>query len=431
MVAVLAFVFASSNYVAADLTFADQDLIVFEDHFLDLSWTDTTQTTAGVDTTAPGYVFYKIPGGTPFALRPPEANEIAAVVQDAVKIFRFNGAGMTEAATLLLPGAWAVAYTSAGDYLGVLASGFLHIYGPAQDGSYREVASIPVTGATAVSPFFENGFLVLTSDRLLCYAWNGSSWSEYAPGEIAGIAQGKVVAFCSQDSSLAVLIGETIRYYRWDGTGFREIASVQVAGAKSVAVEPGGLRVLTSSGTVFYDTSQGQPIGFSALNDSTPGSAIASSPGREHDFAILTDTGIAYRGFGGSSFQTVASLSVAGSFGEGSGTGESGGQVFVSKVITARQLFSRVRLEADQTVPAGASVKYEVSTDGGVTYTEVPLEQNTAVPPGYEIVYRITLQKGNNDVPRVDRVRLLQIGIKVVPGSLLDPNGRSRVRLVQ
>lgn len=422
-----------SYRVAADLSYADPNLIVFEDHFLNLDNTDTLRTTAFVDTTPPGYVtLKKAGGGVPFSLRPYK-KEIAAVVKDGFKIIEFNGSAMTERVTLSLSGAKALAYSSSGNFLAVVSENAVHVYGFTDDGCPREVSLKTVSNVIAVTGFLNDSFLILTPNKVLCLAWNGSQWMGYPWAGIEGFTAATQLAFSPADNSLAVLDSGKLTYCRWDGDGFRKLASTTAQESLGVAVEGGGLRLLDAQGTRFYDTPQGTLAAFPELNDNVQGYAIAPSPWGIHDYALLTKNGIEYRAWSGSSLVMAPEYSVAGTFGGGSesyGPPSGNEGVYVSKPIPAKELCSRVRLEADWTGPAESSVKFELSTDGGNSFTEVLLNQNTPVPPGYQVVYKITL-KTTGGAPKVDRVRLLQIGIKVIPAPLIDVNGRSRVRLVQ
>lgn len=451
--------FLLQRNVVADISFANPNLIVFEDHFLTTAKTDMSKTTATVDTNSPGYVTISQAGGAvSFSLNPTQ-REMAVAVKDKLLLFEFTGSKMVQKAGLALPKVKAVSYSSTGNFLGVVADNRIHIYGFTGQRTLVEVFNENVSEADAITGFFNDSFLVLTPQKTVCFGKNSMGWIRYPPGELDGLSKACDISFSLEDSGLAILEGEVVRYYRWNGTEFRPMDAVRVNKACAVFSEAAGVRALGASGSFYYATDKGNLRSFTGLDDAAKGFAIMRSPWGMHDYALLTAQGVEYRGWTASGFRAVPEYSIVGTSsngligagdGSGSGSGGAGGndagksgddgaggnaagsgeKVYVSKVIPATEPCSEVRLEADQEVPAGASVKYEVSTDGGATFKEVPLDQNVEVNPGKKVVYRIILT-AQSSPPKVDRVRLLQIGMKIVPATLIDANGRSRVRLIK
>jgi hypothetical protein len=420
----------SSSVVLADISYADQDLLVFEDHFLDLAYTDTTQTTATVDTVPPGYVTVKNKGAKPFSLHPLK-KEIAVVAQKDLKVYAFTGNSMQGLDSQELPELEIVTYSSAGNFLAAFAQGNLHIFGFTEEGTLQEITTVSTPNLVSMSGFFNDSLLLLFPDKITCLAWNGEEWTEYPNAEITGLTQPTALDFVPENGELSILDGAQLKLFRWDGECLKNVESSPLAGC-GIASGVGGVRLLGQAGSAFYATDQGTPVAYPALNDPIPALAISRSSWGAHDYALLTHEGIRYRAFTGEDFATVPEYSIDGQFGaeEGGAGGVGGEGIFVSTILSAKILCSRVRIEAEQVVPPEASVKYEVSTDGGITFSEVPLDTNTPVLPGYDVVYRITLKAGGSP-PLVDRIKLLQIGLRTIPAALLTEDGKSRVRLVQ
>lgn len=73
-------------------------------------------------------------------------------------------------------------------------------------------------------------------------------------------------------------------------------------------------------------------------------------------------------------------------------------QWLYSTVQSSAEPITNVTLDANALTPGGTAIAYEVSTDGGTTWTSVNNGQNTIVPAGTELVFRAKLSTTNPGV---------------------------------
>ena len=210
------------------------------------------------------------------------------------------------------------------------------------------------------------------------YAWNGAayvplpSWQEPTPSGGTLVA----VAFFRGGAGFWLVTPTQAAAYGWDGATLvplpgwdsTDMPSSLVAAATGWARTPGGLALLGPSGVRYMDA---------------PAGVLAADPARS-----LT----------GQAWPVLAPSAV-----------------LQSTALAVGHAVSEVRLvDTMAALPSGASLTYEVSTDGGASWTQVAPNIPTDVPAGQNLVYRATLQTPNQaETPVLDETQLFEIASEV------------------
>ncbi|MEW5934664.1 MAG: WD40 repeat domain-containing protein, partial [Bacillota bacterium] len=162
-------------------------LIWAEDHYLDLSKTDSARTTALVDTSPPGLVVLPREWGR-VALHPAEMS-LVAVVPGQLRGYGFDGSRLVRDPRLdvSFPGVVAVAFSSDGRFLAaVSSSGEVRVWGRDANGVLRQLASLSgFAGAVALEPARGADFWVVASSSARYLGFDGSSWHEVSAFRLA------------------------------------------------------------------------------------------------------------------------------------------------------------------------------------------------------------------------------------------------------
>lgn len=396
---------------------ASGPLVVFSDHFVSLSWTNVGLTTAEVDTSGTGIVRLPRKATAAAVSLRPGRKSLVVQGQDTVTGFSFDGTAMRAdpGLTFDFPSVVSVAFNSDGGLLFAASGSEVRIYGFDPSGRAVELPWARISGLNgvlAVEAGPGKDVWVLTRGAATLYSWDGSG---YRQRTAIALSQGKAFSFNEPRNSLAVLDGDRVRYFAFNGSAYVEVPCLgnTIPGATSVAQVRGGggYRVQAGNSTVYVGLAGNGVVQYAGLADVPGGdvAAIAESPWGDYDYVAMTSVGILYRAFNGAGYRTNAALSVTGAM-VGTSPGYSGSAVFVSPVIPATIPIGKVRIVANQSVPGGTATEYEVSTDGGSTWTPVVPGVNTLVPLGSQLVYRITLSTIDPRVtPEVDEVTVLQI----------------------
>lgn len=385
--------------------------IIIDDHFLNTGQTDMEKTTATVITDPPGIVTMQEPG-PPAALRP-DRKQAAVIADGKVKFYGFTGYEMRQYAEMDGAGILSLAYTSGGRFLLALTKDAVKGYGFDQGGGPRLIGSVPDgKGAVILEKGPGDGFLLLFRDQFKFFGWDGAGWVE--KGAVAGLFNATHISYCPEDNAVAVVDSGGLKYFLWDGSIFRLVASADVGKVSGIAAEPGGVRLLTDSGTIYYGAAGGRLWRFPGLDDPSAGRFMLKARGL-HDFALVSQDGLRYMGFTGHSFRYVEGESITGNFGVAPEP-----CIYVSKVVSLSEPVSSVSLEVAADVPPGASVIYEVSTDGGRNWTPLTPGEVTQVQEGTQICLRMTLNAQDwAAVPKIDRVTLRRTGEYDVVGAVI------------
>lgn len=398
-------------------TRAAPSALVFSDHFTNLAWTNAGRTSAEVDTGGTGIV--RLPRKATAAsvsLRPGRMS-LAVKGQDQVLGYSFDGTAMRPdpGLTFDFPLVGSVAFGSDGGLLFAASGSEVRIYGFNPSGQAVELPWARISGLSgvlAVEAGPGKDVWVLTPGAATLYSWDGSS---YRQRTAIALSQGKAFSFNEPRNSLVAVDGDMVRYFAFNGTAYSEVPylGISIPGASSVAQVRGGggYRVQAGNSTVYIGLTGNGVVQYAGLADVPGGdvAAIAESPWGDFDYVAVTATGIQYRAFDGAGYRTNGALSVTGAM-AGTSPGYSDSAVFVSAVIPASIPVGKVRIVANESVPGGTATRYEVSTDGGSTWTPVAPGVNTPVPLGSQLVYRITLSTTDSRAtPEVDEVTVLQI----------------------
>ncbi len=437
-------------------------LWVAED-FLDTSRVNTALTTAEVDTAPPGSVrlpmvtsaWSEVPSPL-VALRPgrtqlvlafaragaPQATELAGYVSDDRRLVRHAPWDKSSVGNVR-----ALAWTGDGDYLAVATDTGLQVYGTDPNGALRQLTTVGLTGARAVAGAPGRDLWILVGSEVRHLKWNMRQYREEPARRITGLADPRGISSSPRDGVLLVLDGERVRYYRTspDGSLREETAhGLTVAGAQSVAaVGQGGYRVLVAdpqgqaAKTVHVQVSGAGARVVPAHDDSLPEPAwaIAPSPWGDMDYVSLSAWGLRYRAAAGRNvWRSDGARSAAGNWWQEMVRRQVAYEpdaVLVSQVVRTQIPIGRIRLTAVSQVPEGTAVGFDVSTDGGTTWTTVPLDTNVEVPPGFDFAYRIRLHTDHPldllKTPVVDRVEVRQVVVTNGPAAALNLRVRARL----
>lgn len=316
------------------------------------------------------------PAGVAFLAQSPRGRpslgvRLAVGSASGVGIYAWNGQVWAESLTISAPGVIGVAAGADGGVLAASAGGFT-LYAPGG----QEVAAVSGLADLRGIASAAGGSLVSvwTAAGASFYAWNGAayapllSWQEPAPsgGTLVG------VAFFRGGGGFWLVTATQAAAYGWNGAALVPLSgwsstdtpSSLVAAATGWAGMPGGLALLSPTGVRYMDA----PVG-----------ALAADPTRSL-------TGQAWPVFASSAALQSVVLAVGHDVSE------------VKMVDTMAAL------------PAAASFTYEVSTDGGSTWTTTPPMTPTDVPAGASLVYRALLGTSTQAAtPILDTTNLYEI----------------------
>ena len=391
-------------------------LIWAEDHYLDLSKTDSLRTSALVDTSPPGLVVLPREWGR-VALHPAELS-LVAVAPGQLRGYGFDGSRLVRDPRLdaFFPGVVAAAFSSDGRFLAaVSSSGEVRVWGRDAGGVLRLLASLAgFAGAVALEPARGADFWVVASSSARYLGFDGSSWREVGAFRLP-LSGAVSASWYAPRGVLAVLDAGRVRCFGFDGSRFQELPALGAAapGASGVVQHGLGYGVVSGRQVLCYGFSPSGAVRLPSLDVTLPedgcGGAVSLWGG--FDFVALTSWGARYLAWSGSGWALDLARSLPGVSGGYRPSAE-----YRSVVFPAQVPVDRVRFEAEYQVPSGCGLLFQVSTDGGSTWTDVVLFENLDVPSGPSLCYRVLLSSGDPAAtPAVDRVRLLQIGRYGVP----------------
>lgn len=219
---------------------------------------------------------------------------------------------------------------------------------------------------------------VWTATGASFYAWTGAayvplpSWAEPAPsdGTLLGVA-----FFRGGDGYWPVTPTQAVAY-GWDGAALVPLPA--------------------------WDTAD------------VPAPAVAAAAGWEQgSLALLSPAGIAYQDTSGGALGSDGAKSVVG---QSWAVFAPSAQLQSVVLPGLRHQVSEVKLVDTMTaLPPGGALAYWTSTDGGVTWTETPPLQPTAVPAGSELAYRAVLTTADQgQTPVLDTTDLYEIATRTV-----------------
>lgn len=429
------------------------------------------QTTAVVDTTPPGTVYLPgyaymedavLPGVV--ALRSGRLQAVAAAPEgqpangQALPPTQLQGFGSDGRTEMREISGWrqagageirALSWTGDGEHLIVALADQVQVYGPADNG-LRVVSTVAESGVRDLAPGPGRSFWLLDGAGVRHFAWDGWGYRELAAWQISGLSTPVAISGGRiGESAWAVLVldGTLVRYFASTAGAWRELNAYQAAepGAVDLGLAgDGGYFVLLEDTTagdgsarrlVYYGRGQAGARRVSELVLADPAWGLAAVPVSwgQRDAAVLNWTGVSYYGWNGAGWGRNYSRDIWGTFLSGmqrQGRGYAAEAWVYGRIQSTDIPVGRVRVLMDADAPEGTAVAVGVTTDGGVTWTPVPVEQNTDVPPGTEFGYRLRLATQEPSVtPVVDRIEVRQVVYRDVPARML---GRQvQVRLIR
>lgn len=425
------------------------NLVWIQDDYLSTDEVDLEATTAVVDTENPGRVylpgFWHItsdilpgvvalhPGAIQAAAGTPEEEwSEDGEPQPATVLQGFMGDGFT--GMYQIPD-WTthvgeirgIAWTGDGGHLAVATPEEVRVF--ALDGTgLRQLTTIPVAEALAVAGGPGRDLWIADTTGIRYFAWDGAAYREIPERRLTGVdslvalSTGKTV----EGQDVLVVLAETgIGYYRFDGTSWRQLFSIHEPDAAGVALAgDGGVFVLLRDPTdsdqrafevVYYGLAEDGLRRLTGTLLDAPAWGIVTVPASwgPRDFAVINWTGVNYYAWDGEGWRRNYSRDIWGTFFMAMQKQSEG---YVSEAwlySTVQETFipvGRIRAEIQADIPPGTGIELEISTDGGQTWTPIPLDTNVDVPPGNQLVYRVRLTTEDmGQTPVLDRIDLRQV----------------------
>lgn len=403
----------------------------FQDQYTSLAYVDPAATTATVDTSAgaTGQVSLPlVPAG--LALDPAAATGLIATAA-GVQAWSFDGAALAPAPVFDLPAADYVGAAwlgAAGNQLALATPGAVML--DAWSGAaWRQVGRVGVGGVAGIAqgapfPGAAATILVATNTGFQVAAYRGGALALVSGAGITGLQGVGGIAAAPGGALAALWSGSGLRVYGWDGSAYRQAPTWEIpAGGPAILGAAwfrggNGYWVLRADGTLSAYAFDGSFVvavpGLSA-RIALPVAALATGWGRGA-VAALCPSGWTY--LDGDPLGPDAARSLNGlhlPLYQPSA-------VLQSIALQPGHALDAIQVDAAvATEPVGTGIAYQVSTDGGASWTRVspclnpgpPADcaaDNTALPPGSDILYRLVLSTANPDLtPRVDTTSLFEI----------------------
>lgn len=401
------------------------------EHFTDTADIDPGRTTACVDTAPPGILTLC---ARLRAAVDPGAGRYVLAGASAVKHFAFDGAAMRDVTAAQGPdAAGAVDADWAADGRLALATetGFADF---APDGAGRlgpvpggAVDGIAAARGLAAAP--GKRWLLDASGGVTGWGWTGSGYARRPAWDLS--LPGAAAIRVSRDGArlAARLSSGAVRLFAWTGAGWRERPeAAPPAGvvARDAAFFPdaSGYWTLSVGGRLrawgFTDAGVAEITSLAV----TVAGAAALAPGfGGRDVLAVTQGRAAYVGVSGDAAREAAGYGVAGFSG-----GHASPGLAQSRVFALDHPVDMVALEVTATLPTGTAAAWEVSTDGGSTWTAVVPATPTPVPPGRALAWRATLGASDTrSAPRVDLLEVYELAARTAPL----PPGRFSPQLIR
>lgn len=402
------------------------------EHFTDTADIDLARTTACVDTAPPGILTLC---ARLRAAADPRARRYVLAGAGRVAHLAFDGARMRDVTASQGPaaaGAVDADWATDGRLVLASATGFVDY---AADGAGRLV---PVPGATVTGLAGGRGlgaapgsrWFLDASGRVSAWAWTGSAYARQPPWDLS--LPGAAAIRVSRDGAwlAARLSSGALRLFAWTGAGWRE---------RPEAAPPAGVEALDAAffpdASGYWTLSAGGRLRAWGFTDAgvaeipslavTVAGAVSLAPGFGGKDALAVTPGrAAYVGVSGDAAREVAGYGApAADLGAYASPGLAQSRVFVLD-----HSVDMVALETAQALPAGTAAAWEVSTDGGATWTAVVPATPTPVPPGRALAWRATLTASDTrSAPRVDLLEVYELAARTAPL----PPGRFSPQLIR
>lgn len=403
----------------------------FQDQYTSLAYVDPAATTAAVDTGAgpTGQVSLPLaPAG--LSLDPAAAMGLIATGA-GVQAWSFDGAAMVPTPAFDLPAAGYVGAAwlgAAGNQLALATPGEV-ILDAWSGAGWRQVGALGVSGVVGIAegaPLAGAAatILVATQGGLQLAAYRGGSLTLVPGAGITGLQGVGDIAAAPGGALVALWSGSDLQVYGWDGSAYRQAPTWEIpAGGPAILGAAwfrggNGYWVLRADGTLSAYAFDGSfVVALPALSArmALPVAALATGWGRGAVAALCPSGWIYLDGepLGPDAARSVSGLPLP---------LYRGSAVLQSTPLDPGHALAAIQVDAAVAAePAGTSIAYQVSTDGGGTWTAVspclnpgpPADcaaDNTALPPGADILYRLVLSSVNPELtPIVDTTDLFEI----------------------
>lgn len=399
----------------------------FADSYRTTTYVDPTTTTAVVDTSGTGTV--RLPALSPdnLAYAPPSlhADVLEVGTANGVQGWAWNGQTMLRETFLdvAVTGPTGVAFLGPmpagqprlGARLAVASSARVTVYGWTGQ-QWVQAVSIPAAGTVGIAAGAQGGVLAATAGGFALYGPTGVQETQ-----VTGLSGVVGISSAVGGGIVAVWSATAASFYGWDGSAYQPLpwwSEPAPSGGTllDVALFHGGAGywLVTPTQAVAYGWSG--PLGLVPLprwdiaSGGLPATAVAASPGwGSGTLAVLHGSGIAYYDpQGGATLTRNSARSIVGQT----------WPIFRSSAVLQSPVLPGLTHNVDEVkmvdsmavLPPETALGYQVSTDGGATWTAVPPLTPTTVPSGDQLVYRAILTTTDpSATPVLDTTNLYEI----------------------
>lgn len=238
-------------------------------------------------------------------------------------------------------------------------------------------------------------FAILDASGMNYYSSTGSGMvNNPALSITTGLINPLAVSLHPNNYDTVILDGDkSVKYYKYTGSSLQEAPTLRISGLTNpIAVtikDNNDIVVLDNTEVKYYsftgtDYIQNTILSKTGLIDPI---ALSVRPGT-YDYAVLDNGEVKYYSFTGAMTYNP-SLSMSGI---ATTKGYKTSTKVQSSYITTASAVSVLRLSATETIPAGTSITYELTSNGGITWTPTTLGVGTTITnPGTEVGWRGTL----------------------------------------
>ena len=376
--------------LAAGRGLATTSAWLLHDDFLDTRQVDLTTTTARIDTTSPGLV--TLPSN-PVGLAWSKEKNLLVATGSGIQGFRHSSDGMSSAPDLGINWpAFGVSWFADAKVAACNATE-VRVYAGGQlvqsIGGFTDLRGLAPAGSD---------LWVLGKSTAWMYRWDGAQLRLWLT--VNGLNDARSISYQDAWKALLIVQPDAARVFRSTTDGVQEDPNAKVAlsGALGGAWREKGAAYFV----LFPDRVELHGVG----SDKTSSYPVPSGPltlaNLGNDYSVVAGTAVLSFDFG----QSLPWYSVNGLQGITYVTSA----WLYSKVFAVDHQITQMRLMVGQTLPANTGTAYDVSTDGGTTWTPLPPDTIVQVPGGQSIVYRAQLWTKDPAVtPEIDWVDLSEI----------------------
>lgn len=377
--------------------------IFITDNLTTTNYINTTTTTATVDTTAAEIRL-------PYQMKPNaidlknDSTDYVVMNGSNLETYSFNGTSMSLNTTLSVNGITnPIGVTSQINSTDMVVldgtSATRYMFNGTQLSSNPLLSVTGLTAPVSVSSRpTSDDIAVLNQNSVSYYNFSGAGMVNNASLSITtGLTNPIAVSLHPSTYDTVVLDGDkTVKFFKYTGASLAEAPALRITGL----VNPVSVTVKDNDDIIVLDAGDKSVKYFSfdgtgytqntvlSLTGLTDPVAISAKQG-SYDYAVVDNGAVKYYSFNGSAMTYNSALSVGGiTVAKTYKTSALAQSVFVA----SGSAVSILRLSANQTLPAGTSITYEVTANGGTNWTPVSLNTATTIAnPGTSVGWRATL----------------------------------------